>query len=436
MTPITVAVALTLGCLVRGDETPRKPSAAKPVPWRYVVPASGDPFEHAPFRALVLSREKPEELIEKVAYRGDPARRRYARVRFGSPSSTRVTVVVDTAGSGEVDLYADADRNRKIDERDHVAAASSPDVSRRERIWRLPLGVALIENGAVRSIPRAVVFRLGASGQTLGYAAAGYVEGNITVNGLEKEKDDHGPVRSLAARRVDGDGNGLLADAQDRLWIDLNHDGRFDPSSEQFLFTSVLNVEGSRYVVLSDELGTRLAFEPLVGTGSLRLAFKGHEPTSPAKAVELHATAISRDGSVFALTGNEPATVPSGEYRLGTVTVALDDPKTGQRWSFVFSDGGARGEPRWYKVEKDAAVTIDPIGTPIFELKLSNQTSAARPGEDVALQPALYTTDGLLIVVAFCGNPVSPAIQEILGARIALMTADGKTLATAHSGFS
>ena len=89
----------------------------------------GDPFEHAPFRALVLSREKPEELIEKVAYRGEPARRRYARIRFGSPSSTRVTVVVDTAALGEVDFYADADRNLKIDDRDRVAVASSDDRS-------------------------------------------------------------------------------------------------------------------------------------------------------------------------------------------------------------------------------------------------------------------------------------------------------------------
>jgi hypothetical protein len=436
MTLTTVAVVLTLAGFVPGDDARPKPSAAAPTPWRYVVPAPGDPFEHAPFRALILSREKPEELIEKVAYRGDPTRRRYARVRFGSPSSTRVTVVVDTVPSGEVDLYADADRNLKIDEHDRVVAASSAIGPRRERVWRLPLSVALIENGAVRTVPRAVVFRLGASGQTLGYAAAGYLEGNITIGGHEKEKDDHQPVRVLAARRVDGDGNGLLVDAQDRLWIDFNGDGCFDPSSEQFLYTSVLNVDGSRYVVLSDELGSRLAFEPLVGTGTLRLVLKGNEPSRSMKGVEMNATAISRDGSVFALTGNEPATVPAGEYRLGTVTVALDDAKTGQRWSFVFSDGGARGQPPWYKVEKDGAVTIDPIGTPSFELSLRGQTSAARPGEEVALQPALYTANGLLIVVAYCGKPISPAVQESLGARIALMTADGKTLATAHSGFS
>ena len=39
--------------------------------WRYVVPGVGDSFEHAPFRAIVLSREKPAELVQKVGYRGE-----------------------------------------------------------------------------------------------------------------------------------------------------------------------------------------------------------------------------------------------------------------------------------------------------------------------------------------------------------------------------
>src|SRR5690349_21702518 len=79
--------------------------------WRFVLPAAGDAFEHAPFRALVLDREKPEDLLEKAAYRGDPARRRYAQIRFGSPGSIRVTVVLDEVRPGEADLYVDADRN-------------------------------------------------------------------------------------------------------------------------------------------------------------------------------------------------------------------------------------------------------------------------------------------------------------------------------------
>ena len=52
------------------------------------------------------------------------------------------------------------------------------------------------------------------------------------------------------------------------------------------------------------------------------------------------------------------------------------------------------------------------------------------------LQPLLYTGDGLLINVGYRGTPASPALQEILGAQVALQTADDQTLATAHSGFA
>jgi hypothetical protein len=427
----TAIVALCFAVGFPGEEPDARSPLDPPAGWRYVVPAPGEPFEHAPFRAIVLVREKPEDVIEKVAYRGEPGRRRYARIRFGSPSSTRVVVVVDTTAAGEVDLYADADRNLKIDDRDRVPISNAAG---RQRIWRLPLNVAIVEQDAVRTVPRAVVFRLGASGQTLGYAAAGFMEGKVKIGSVETAKADRDPF--LTVRRVDGDGNGLLADAQDRLWIDVNRDGRFDPGSEQFLYASILNLDGSRYVVLSDELGTRLALEPLEGSGTLSLAFKGTGAASPVRAIDLHATAISRDGSVFGLTGSEPATVPAGEYRLGTLNLALDDSTTRQRWSFVFAAEGSRGQPRWYKVDRGAIVTIDPVGTPVFELILKDHKTTSCPGDDVSLQPALYTGDGLLIVAAYCGNPVSPAVQETLGARIALAGSDGHSLATAHSGFS
>ncbi len=429
LVPLTV-LALAMTGVGDGSD---KPSTAPA--WRFVLPAAGDPFEHAPFRALVLSREKPEDLFEKIRYRGDSSRRRYAQIRFGSAGSIRATVVLDEVAPGEVDLYVDSDRNRRIDERDRVTPAPAATGSRRERVWRLPLEVAMVDKEITRTIPRAVVFRLGASGRTLGYAAAGYLEGTVAL-GDPGTGSTNSPVRHLAAHRADGDGNGLVSDGQDRLWIDLNADGRFDPSAEQFLFATVLNLDGARYVVRSDELGSRLAIEKLVGVGTLRLAWKGAASKS-AESVEVHATALGRDGSVYGLSGTEPATVPVGEYRLGTVTIALDDPRGGQRWSFIFSDNGAKGEPRWYKVEKHGTVAIDPIGTPSFEVHLTdNPAKRARPGEDVDLQPLLYTGDGLLINIGYRGAPASPALQETLGAQVALQTAGDQTLATAHSGFA
>ena len=243
--------------------------------------------------------------------------------------------------------------------------------------------------------------------------------------------------RVIAARRLDGDGNGFLADTQDRLLLDLNGDGRFDPGSEQFLFTTVLNLEGSRYIVRSDQLGSRLAIDPLEGTGTLRLELSRKNPAvaSSGKVVEMRATAIGRDGSVFAMSGTEPVTVPVGEYRLASLTLSLDDAKTGQLWSFVFSDGLWSRGPCWYKVDKDAVVTIDPVGKPIFELRRDEAISLVRPGDDIRLRPALYTSDGLLIVAAYCGAPISPATQE-LSPRLNLTKSDGQKVATAHSGFS
>ncbi len=287
-----------------------------------------------------------------------------------------------------------------------------------------------------------MVFRLGASGRTLGYAAAGYLEGTVELG--NPEAISAGQPHRVAARRVNGDGNGQVSDPQDRLWIDLNGDGRFDPAAEQFLFATVLNLDGARYVIRSDELGSRLVVEPLIGVGMLRLAWKGgtvaNQSGTPSggDSVEVRATALGRDGSVYGLSGTEPASVPVGEYRLGTVTIAMDDPKGGQRWSFIFSDNGAKGPPRWYKVEKDGSVAIDPLGTPRFEIDLHDNTAKRpRPGDDVNLQPLLYTGDGLLINVAYRGTPASPAMQETLGARVSLHGGlSEQTLATAHSGFA
>jgi hypothetical protein len=454
MISLVMAMAVNLSAGLPEQHEPGA-IAGRSSDWRYVLPPPGDEFEHAPFRALVLRRAKPDELVEKAAYRGAPAQRRYAQIRFGSPSSTRVTVVVDTLANGEVDLYADADRNLKIDERDRLTpqAVAAAVGARRERVWRLPLDVALVEAEAVNTIRRAIVMRLGASGQTLAYATAGYQGGRVQLGGQTTEHGQKKPARTLAARRVDGDGNGLLADAQDRIWIDLNGDGRFDATAEQFLYNSVLNLDNERYIVLSDPLGSRLAFEPLEGTATLRLEMKpgedpgavppapagaraGASPATAAHAPELRATAIGRDGSVFAVSSTEPATVPAGDYRLTDVTISLDDPQGGERWSYVFSRGGILKPPRWYKADKNAVVTIDPIGALRFEIELRDAIARGKPGEDVTLQPALYTGDGLLIVVAYRGNPVSPATQETLGAQITLAGAASKPLATAHSGFS
>jgi hypothetical protein len=322
--------------------------------------------------------------------------------------------VLDEIGRGAADLYVDANRNRRIEAADRVDGEN--------RTWRLPLDVA-IEGDITRYERRAAIFRLGATGITFSHAAAGYLEGEVEFAG-----------RRHAVRRMDGDGNGLLTDPQDRLWIDLNDDGRWDSSSELFLFASIITIGDARYAVRSDLFGQRLSVEPLKGIGTVRLA-RARRQGLPA-AVELTATLIGRDGSTVGLTGEgAEAAVPIGEYRLGTVTCAFEDAQGGPRWNFVFSDIDRRGAARWYKVEKGGTAAIDPIGTLEFQTGTEG-TGPPRPGDDLKVQPRLFTGDGLLIVTCYRGTLASPAGDSDTGATIALATTDGRALATAHSGFA
>jgi hypothetical protein len=364
--PLSAALVLGLcGSATAADEE-----------WRYVVPPPGDAFEHPPLRAVALSASKPADLEEAAHYRGK--QRRYAQIRFGSPTSVRVTVVVDEVGPREVDLYVDAHRNRKVEDRDRVTGDGLS--------WRLPLEAAFVEGDSLKTAPRTVVFRYGPASRTLSFAAAGYLEGPVRVGD-----------RTCRARRTDADGNGLFTDPRDRLWIDLDDNGVWDSATEQFLFAPILTVAGRRYAVRADARGRRLALDRLDGEGKIRLALK---PADARSAVlDMTALLVGRDGSAVSVQGSDAAVVPVGEYRLHTITATLSDPAGGPRWTYQFSDSGARGGPHWYAVPRDGTVTIDPIGKLDFRTGLEER-SAAAPGKDLSFQPQLYTGDGLLVV--FC----------------------------------
>ena len=401
--------ALLAVFLVASPPGPPSPEGA----WRFVAPASGDAFEYPPLRALALSREKPDDVVEKVTYRGH--RRRYAQLRYGSPSSVRVTVVLDDFAAGKADLYVDAGRNRRIEPSDRIA----PDAD--GRTWRLPLDVAVAEGEVTHYERRSAVFRLGSTGLTLSHAAAGYLDGSVTLAG-----------RHHAARRTDGDGNSRYTDPQDRLWIDLDDNGRWEPVDEQFNYSSVLAVMSGRFAVRSDEYGRRLSLDVLEGTGRVSLALA----RSAATVLDLSATLVGRDGSAVGLRGTDAVTVPVGEYRLSTVTLTLADPAGGPAWSYVFSDNGRRGELIWYKVVKDGTLAIDPIGRLEMALNLEAENAPPRADANLRVNPALYTGDGLLIVTAYRGSPTVTGSEDGPGAEVSLRDGAGRALSATRSGFA
>ena len=65
MTMTTMAVALALAGATPSDGSDSKPAPTTSAAWRYIIPAPGDPFEHAPFRALVLEPRKARRADRK-----------------------------------------------------------------------------------------------------------------------------------------------------------------------------------------------------------------------------------------------------------------------------------------------------------------------------------------------------------------------------------
>jgi hypothetical protein len=139
--------------------------------WRYVLPEPAAEHEYPPLRAIPLSNDKPDDVKEEIEYRG--ASRRYAQLRYGSPSAPRVAIVVDQVALGEVDLYVDTNRDRTI--------AADERSTGEGRLWRVPLEVQYARGDEFDVFPRELVFRLGSTGRTLSYAAAGYLEGKLSL---------------------------------------------------------------------------------------------------------------------------------------------------------------------------------------------------------------------------------------------------------------
>ena len=79
--------------------------------------------------------------------------------------------------------------------------------------------------------------------------------------------------------------------------------------------------------------------------------------------------------------------MPAGEYRLGTLTLAFDDPGGGPRWSFIFSDDGGTREYKWYRVEKDGTLEIDPVGKLVLETGVEDHGKSVSAGDDISFSP-------------------------------------------------
>jgi hypothetical protein len=380
--------------------------------WRYVTPPLGAPFAHGPMRILPLSAEKPAGLEEKAAYRGQ--RRRYASLMYGFGKTAPVIIVLDE-GPNVLDCYVDVNRDRTITANERLAADTGS--------WKVNVPAVWQQGNTVEELKRTLLLRYGKVTKSLSVATCGYIEGQVALDG-----------KKITVRRVDGDANGLFGDPQDRLWIDLDNDGKWDSANEEHLLAPFIRLHDRRWVVRGDARGTKLSLTPLEGTGRVHLSLPPN--LSPAQVEDIQVTLESRDGVVASIRklGDEPS-LPIGTYRVSALLLTLK-AEQGEPWGFVFGGGNGKTEHRWHEVKKDQTTVIDPIVPLEFSLVVADDAKVARPDAPFTVRPALYTGDGLLIEQAYRGVLSRAVYDAGCSARILLVDTAGKTLDTASSGFA
>lgn len=384
--------------------------------WRYVVPDPGQPMEHPPLVSISLGDNKPEIVKSEPKYRGNV---HYGLLRYGSPNSPQVTVVVDDAGRDDFDLYVDADRSGHID-REQIAAGQA-------RIRRsAAVSEVSYQNQPAEQHPRQIVLRRGITGKSIGVATLGYLEGHVQVAG-----------QSLACRRVDGDANGLYADLRDRIWLDLNADGKWDPFSEQFPMTPVMVLFGKRYAVRSDQGGTRLALEEITGEGTIKLVLATLAPGAKIRSIEV--SLMGDDGSAYAVRADDAAIkVPEGGYAVRAVQLSIEQPDDKRPWNFQFTRNDLPTAEQWQRVKKGEEISLDPVGPLVLSAESPQLDQPVTAGTDITVRPRLTTAGGLWITN--CDFNEQPLESWDRGkencAETILCQTDGSRVSSHTSGFA
>ena len=245
----------------------------------------------------------------------------YGLVPVGPKPETALAIVwcPKAAGGPELWLDANADGRLSADERHRMSG----------RDLEITATITVQLDPQPKRVQRTLLFRRSVLGDGLRYAVRGFAQGSLRLGG-EKHR----------VLLVDGNADGCLDTVgQDRIWIDLNRDGQFDPLTEQFLLGKPITKAGEVYVIRSDPLAAAVRVnQRSAAQGKLRLTLSGRPGPVAKASVEL----ISDIGELVAIDRlGEPVAVPTGEYRISWLKVEMTDP-TGQLWSYSFYQDQAK----------------------------------------------------------------------------------------------
>jgi hypothetical protein len=145
---------------------------------------------------------------------------------------------------------------------------------------------------------------------------------------------------SHAAVLTDADADGLFHGVgADRLWVDLDGSGEFDPFTEQLMLGSPILFGGRTYVASADAEGAQLRMVARSDKRGLVRATLGLPYGGKLRRV--NAALVSEIGELVSLTQlSEPIELPEGEYRLAGLQLEIEE--NNEVWVYHFEGTGSR----------------------------------------------------------------------------------------------
>ncbi len=241
--------------------------------------------------------------------------------------------------------------------------------------------------------------------QKFSIAQAGQLHGSFQLNG-----------KMFSATVEDRNCNGNWTDREDRLYIDLDGNGKWDAFGERFSCQESPIIHETRYTLAfrNDELD----LIPLEGTGKLQAEIHLVEPDAVIESCQ--AVLASTTGVHVTLDSLEHSSeVPVGEYMVKQVRLRLRDERV---WSMVFEAEG-KGTAR-IKIAKGSTGTIDLLGDVTLKAEIIAGSLPSHHLASLIVQPMCTTESGLYLVRCAVGRMGADEDSLLTGT---LMIADGSS---------
>jgi hypothetical protein len=380
---------------------------ATPVAFEFKDAATFENRSVLQYRAIEF-RDSPVRPLGEERKFGAGAR--YGMVPVGPKPETALTIVWRPTAPGGPEVWLDANGDGKLtDDERHVMSG---------RDLEIPATITVQLEPKPVKVRRTLLFRRSALGDGLRYAVRGYMQGQLNLGGMK-----------YAALLVDGNADGCFNTVgQDRVWIDLNRDGHFDPLIEQFPLGKPIIHNHEVYVVRCDASASAVVANlRSADQGKVRIAL-ARKLGLPAK---LSAELVSDLGELVSIDKlDEPFPLPVGDYRLLALKIETRDAN-GQTWTYNFYEEKAKT----YTVRANRETAIAAMGQIEMNVSLSVENGKVSPGQTISIQPKLIADQSLYLASCTLGTDAESRRAEG-NAEIALLAPDGKVANRGLTGFS